>query len=90
MLVLTRKKGESIIIDAGGGIEVTVIETGTGSVRIGVKAPRTVDVWRKEIIEEVATANRDATATNETKEALKELENLFARPGTKKTEQPQF
>lgn len=87
MLVLTRKKGESIVIDAGGGIEVTVIETGTGSVRIGVKAPRTVDVWRKEIIEEVATANRDAaTATNETKEAVKGLEGLFAKPGTTKND----
>lgn len=79
MLVLTRKKGESIVIDAGGGIEVTVIETGTGSIRLGVKAPRTVDVWRKEIIEEVATANRDAAVTNETKEALKGLEDLFKK-----------
>lgn len=86
MLVLTRKKGESIIIDAGGGIEVSIIDTGSGSVRLGIQAPRTVDVWRKEIIEEVATANRDAAATNETKESLRGLENLFARSQTKKPE----
>lgn len=84
MLVLTRKKGESIIIDAGGGIEISVIETGSGSVRLGIKAPRNVDVWRKEIIEEVATANRDAAASTETKETLKGLEGFFAKPGTKK------
>lgn len=60
MLVLTRKEGESIIIDVGEGIEINVIETGSNSVRLGVKAPRSVDIWRKEIIDQVRCSNRKA------------------------------
>lgn len=77
MLVLTRRKGESIVINIGGGIEVTVIETGSGSVRLGVIAPRDIDVWRKEILDEVASANRDAAADRETRDALKNLQNFL-------------
>lgn len=37
MLVLTRKKGESIII--GDEIEVQIVEAGGDAVRVGIKAP---------------------------------------------------
>lgn len=62
MLVLTRKLGESILIE--GGIEITVLDIkGTGrnaQVRLGIAAPRAVSVLRKEICDEVTQENRRA------------------------------
>lgn len=47
MLVLSRKKNETICI--GDNIEVTVVEIGPGKVRLGIKAPKDVRVDREEI-----------------------------------------
>jgi len=47
MLVLTRKLQESIMI--GDDIEVSVLSTGPDKVRIGIRAPRAVPVFRKEV-----------------------------------------
>lgn len=47
MLVLTRKKDESIII--GDGIEVCIVEIRGDKVRLGIEAPRDVPVHRKEV-----------------------------------------
>jgi len=47
MLVLSRKKNESIIID--GKIKVTIIEIRGDKVRVGVEAPREIDVHREEV-----------------------------------------
>jgi carbon storage regulator len=49
MLVLTRKPGESIIID--GGIRITVTQVRGENVRIGIEAPLEVRVNRAEIHE---------------------------------------
>ncbi len=46
MLVLSRKQGETILID--GGIEITVVKTGN-SVRLGISAPPNVGVLRGEL-----------------------------------------
>lgn len=64
MLVLSRRTGESIVIDVEDGIEITVLETGANSVRLGIKAPRSVDVWRKEIIVQIGNANKAAAETS--------------------------
>jgi len=61
MLVLTRKIGESIIINEN--IELTVIETVGDTVRIGIKAPRSVPVYRKELFESIQESNRGAVTT---------------------------
>ncbi|GAB6280620.1 MAG: hypothetical protein STSR0007_07050 [Thermovirga sp.] len=79
MLVLSRRTGESIVIDVGSGIEITILETGTNSVRLGIKAPRSVDVWRKEIIVQVGNANR-AAAEVSGEEARRLGEFLKKRP----------
>ena len=50
MLVLTRRIGEKLII-ANGEIEITVLESNGGQVKIGVKAPRDVSVDREEIFQ---------------------------------------
>ena len=48
MLILSRKPGQSIII--GGIIEITVAEVRGDQVRIGITAPRSVPVFRTEVI----------------------------------------
>ncbi len=77
MLVLTRRKGESVVLDVGDGIEITVIETGSSSVRLGIKAPRSVDVWRKEILLQVQDSNKAAAQVPA--EDLKSLEDMLKK-----------
>ena len=60
MLVLTRRPGESIVV--GQDIVITVIEIKGGQVRIGIDAPREVDVYREEIYEQVRQENLSAIA----------------------------
>jgi len=60
MLVLGRKKGESIIIDDNIEIIVTAIEGDT--IKIGFKAPKHITIHRKEIYLEIQEENRLATS----------------------------
>ncbi len=66
MLVLSRKKNESIIID--DNIVITVVEVRGDKVRLGIQAPREVPIHRSEIYDairlEQATAEQ-ATAEDE-------------------------
>ncbi|MCM3124129.1 MULTISPECIES: carbon storage regulator CsrA [unclassified Mesobacillus] len=59
MLVLTRKNGESIKI--GDDIEITVISSKNDQVKIGIKAPKNIDVFRKEIVEQIQSENEQAS-----------------------------
>lgn len=63
MLVLKRKVGESIII--AEGIEVVVLGLEGSHVRLGVKAPRDIPVFREEIYREILASNREALTTKE-------------------------
>jgi carbon storage regulator len=47
MLVISRRAGESILI--GEDVEIEVLETGSGRVKLGIKAPRAVPVLRNEV-----------------------------------------
>ncbi len=58
MLILSRKKGESIIID--DNIEISVIETKGESVKIGIEAPRSVKVYRREVYQAIQKENQAA------------------------------
>ncbi len=58
MLVLSRKKGQSIMI--GNDIEISIIDIQGEQVRIGINAPRNVKVYRKEVYEEIIKENREA------------------------------
>ena len=60
MLVLTRKAGESIVI--GDNIEITVIETKGDQIKLGIKAPKEVDIHRKELFEAIQQANQQAVS----------------------------
>lgn len=60
MLVLTRKTGQSIVID--GGIEITVLEVRGEQVRLGIAAPREIKVNRKELLAQIEAAAAEAAA----------------------------
>ncbi len=56
MLILSRKKEESLILN--GNIEVKILEVANGIVKLGIVAPRDVEVHRKEIYEKIKEENR--------------------------------
>lgn len=55
MLVITRKKDESVLI--GDDIEITVIKLEDGSVKLGISAPKDKTILRKEVYEKVKEEN---------------------------------
>ena len=59
MLIITRKKGESLMI--GDDIEIIISKIDDGSVKIGINAPKDVSILRKELYEEVEKENREAS-----------------------------
>lgn len=59
MLVLTRKLHQSIVI--GDEIEVVVLEVRGEQVRLGIKAPKTVTVHRKEIYDQILEENKGSS-----------------------------
>jgi carbon storage regulator len=61
MLVLTRRAGESIVI--GNDVTVTVLEVRGDQIRLGIDAPRDVQIHREEIYVQVQQANRGAVAS---------------------------
>ena len=62
MLIITRKKGQSIMI--GDDIEITVSKLDDGSVKLGIDAPKDMTILRKEIYEEVKKENKAAMNIN--------------------------
>ena len=74
MLVLTRKPDQSIMV--GGEIEITILEVRGEQVRVGIRAPRTVSIHRKEVFDQIRDANR--TASDAPAEAIPALEDLRA------------
>jgi carbon storage regulator len=63
MLVLTRKGNQSIMI--GDDIEVSVLAIMGEKVRIGIEAPRTVPVFRKEVYLEIQEGREAAEGEGE-------------------------
>ncbi|MBD8035715.1 carbon storage regulator CsrA [Solibacillus sp. A46] len=62
MLVLTRKKGETIMI--GDQIEVKVISVDGDQVKLGIVAPKSVKVHRSEVFEAIQQQNKEAMASS--------------------------
>ena len=58
MLALTRKKGESIMI--GDNIEVVVLSITGEQTRLGIIAPKSISVHRKEVYEQIQLENKEA------------------------------
>jgi carbon storage regulator len=75
VLILTRRVGESIVI--GDDVVVTVVEVRGDSVRIGIDAPRSVDVHREEVYRELRSVNQQAASPDPG--AVEALTDLISR-----------
>lgn len=73
MLILSRKKDESLII--GGEIEIKIVEISDGKVRIGINAPKNIDVHRKEIYDLIQAEN---TLSSESKSKVERLAEVLS------------
>lgn len=82
MLVLARKESQSIII--GDNIEITVLSIKGDHVKIGIKAPLDIKVYRKEIFEEIQAANIQASQSKPVD--LSNIDNLFKKEKEDKKE----
>ena len=81
MLVLTRRAGESIVI--GDEVRVVVLDVRGETVRLGIEAPRSVQVHRAEIYAEVQAANAAALAKGGDLGSLTGQLAALARPGAR-------
>ncbi|HBY71740.1 MAG TPA: carbon storage regulator [Lachnospiraceae bacterium] len=71
MLALSRKINESIMI--GNDIEITILEVKGDQVKLGINAPKSVPVYRKEIYLQIQEANKEAAEATVSDETLKKL-----------------
>ena len=60
MLVITRKKDESLLI--GDDIEIKIVKVEDGSAKLAISAPRDVTILRKEVFDRVKEENKEATS----------------------------
>ncbi len=65
MLILTRKVGETLII--GDDITVTICAVKNSQVRVGIKAPKDVDIHREEIYERIQKEKEEMNRVSEDK-----------------------
>jgi len=86
MLVLSRQKNEAIMI--GDDVEITVVDIRGDRVRLGITAPQSVRVHRKEVYEAIRRENIEASRTKiEDLSALDKLIGGPEKPGDKDKEQ---
>lgn len=72
MLALSRKKGEALVV--GNNIEITILEVKGDQIKVGIKAPKEVPIYRKEVYEQIQQANQEAMA-DQSPEAISKLFN---------------
>jgi carbon storage regulator len=58
MLVLSRKQGESIKI--GENIELIILEVKGDQIKVGIQAPKDIEIWRKELYDDIQQENVSA------------------------------
>lgn len=71
MLALARKINQSIMI--GNDIEITLLEIKGDQVKIGINAPKSVPIYRKEIYVQIQDENKKASEGEVDVEALNKL-----------------
>lgn len=73
MLVLARKIDESITV--GDSIEISVIDIRGEQVKIGIKAPKSVKVFRSELYHDISNENKQAVLQNSKRPKLPTIKN---------------
>lgn len=81
MLVLTRKKKQSLML--GDDIEIQILEVQGEQVRLGISAPKSLRVWRKEIYTDIHSANAAAAAAEVSPQLLKKISSQASGKGGK-------
>ena len=71
MLALSRKKNEALVIN--NNVEITILDVKGDQVKLGIKAPKEVPVYRKEVYLQTQKVNEDALASAN----LESLKDLF-------------
>ncbi len=71
MLALSRKKGDSIIVN--NNIEIVIIDICKDQVKIGIKAPKTIPIYRKEVFDQITSENKEAVLNVN----IKDIKKLF-------------
>ena len=64
MLALTRKKGEALVIN--NNIEITILEIRGDQIKIGITAPKDVQIYRKEVYLQIQEENKAAISVDST------------------------
>ena len=82
--MLSRRAGESVVI--GHEVVVTVLEVRGDVVRIGIDAPRTVQVHREEVYRQLTEANRRAAASSD--DAVNALAATLSRAASQAAPEP--
>lgn len=80
MLVLSRKKNESIVIN--DDIKIVIVEIRGDKVRLGVEAPKEVPVHRREVFEAIRRAEAAAAEKEAERKAAQEKADREIPPGT--------
>lgn len=75
MLVLTRKLNESIMI--GNDIEITVLAVEGEQIKLGINAPKNIEIHRKEIYLSIQQENNQAVNTEN--QTLTNLSEFFRK-----------
>lgn len=73
MLALSRNPGESVVI--GNDIEITILEVKGEQIKVGIKAPKNVAIYRKELFEQIQESNRNASEISS--ETMRNLNKIF-------------
>jgi carbon storage regulator len=76
VLVLTRRPGESVHV--GDEVVITLLEVRGDVIRLGIRAPREIQVHREEIYRELQAANRAAASPSD--DAVRDLASLLRPP----------
>jgi carbon storage regulator len=76
MLVLTRRAGESVMI--GDDVVITVLEARGDVIRLGIEAPRDVQVHREEVYRELQAANQAAASPTDAE--VKAVTKMMQQP----------
>lgn len=71
MLALSRKKDEAIVVN--DNIEITVIDIKGDQVKLGISAPKSIPIYRKEVYVQIQNANKEAAGSIDIKELKKLL-----------------